>query len=444
MALHKHRINTHNIIGRNDIMCISIKKLTASFMALAMMTSALAGCSRGQNSSSDNSGAASGSSETVKLTVWGAQEDQDVLKQMCEDFAKAHSDKHYAFTLGVVSEADAANEVLKDVSAAADVFSFASDQIGSLVSAGALYRITKNREEIENACTETAVRAATVDGELYGYPAVSDTYFLYYDKSKLSDEDVKSLDTIMAKDIPDTKINLAMNLDDGWYQAGFFLGAGCTLFGEDGTDPTQCDFNNERGLLAGEYILSLAKSAKFGADYDDSMVRSGFANGTIAAAISGTWNSKEIESSLRENYGTAKLPEFTLSNGESVQMGSLANYKLIGVSSETDAPLDAMLLAEWLTNYDNQKLRLEKRSFAPVNKTLAEDSGTLSEIPAVSALTEQLSYATLQPSIPQMGSFWKPSEAFGQDVISGAVTTDNLQEKLDRLVQSTLSNITEE
>lgn len=425
-------------------MCISIKKLTASVLALAMMTTALAGCRRGNDgNNSDNSGAAGGG-ETVKLTVWGAQEDQDILMEMCEDFADAHPEKHYAFTLGVVSEADAANEILKDVSAAADVFSFASDQIGSLVSAGALYRITKNREEIENACTETAVRAATVNGELYGYPAVSDTYFLYYDKSKLSEEDVKSLDAIMAKDIAGTKTNLAMNLDDGWYQAGFFLGAGCTLFGENGTDPTQCDFNNDRGLLAGEYILNLAKNVKFGADYDDSMVKSGFANGTLAAAISGTWNSKEIESSLKENYGTAKLPEFTLSNGESVQMGSLANFKLIGVSSETDAPLDAMLLAEWLTNYENQKLRLEKRSFAPTNHILAEENDALNEIPAVAALTEQLQHATLQPSIPQMGSYWKPAEAFGQDVMSGAVTTDNLQEKLDRLVQSALSNITEE
>lgn len=412
-------------------------------MALAMMTSMLSGCNRGSNnSSSDNSGSASGG--TVKLTVWGSQEDQDILKDMCESFAKAHPDKHYAFTMGVVSEADAASEVLKDVSASADVFAFASDQIGSLVSAGALYRITRNREEIENSCTETAIRAATVNGELYGYPAVSDTYFLYYDKSKLSEEDVKSLDTIMAKDIPDTKTNFAMNLDDGWYQAGFFLGAGCTLFGEDGTDPTKCDFNNDRGVLVGEYILNLAKSPKFGADFDDSMVKSGFANGTLAAAVSGTWNSKEIESSLKENYGAAKLPEFMLSNGDAVQMGSFANYKLIGVSSETDAPLDAMLLAEWLTNSDNQKLRLEKRSFAPTNKELATDSDTLSALPAVMALTEQLRHATLQPSIPQMGSFWKPAEAFGQDVISGAVTTDNLQEKLDRLVQSALSNITEE
>lgn len=422
-------------------MCISVKKLTASFLTLAIMATALVGCSRNSDSSSGGS-TANGNNETIKLTVWGAQEDQAMIQQMCEEFAREHTDKRYAFTLGVVSEADAGKEVLKDISEAADVYAFASDQIGSLVSAGALYRITKNRETIENSSTTDAVRAATVNGELYGYPCVSDTCFLYYDKSKLSEEDVRSLDTILAKDTGGTKINLAMNLDDGWYQSAFFFGAGCTLFGEDGTDPSQCDFNSERGVLAGEYILSLVSNPKFGANYDDSMIKAGFADGSIAAAISGTWNSKEIQSSLEENFGTAKLPEFTLSNGETAQMSSMANFKLIGVNAETDQPLEAMALAEWLSNYDNQKLRLETRSFAPANKALAEDSEKLSEYPAVAALTEQMKYATLQSSITQMSNFWTPAEAFGQDVISGAVTKDNLKEKLDRFVSSVLSEIT--
>ena len=66
---------------------------------------------------------------------------------MCEDFAAANTGKTYKFTYGVVSEADAKNEVLKDASAAADVFGFVSDQTAELVEADALYRDTKNRED---------------------------------------------------------------------------------------------------------------------------------------------------------------------------------------------------------------------------------------------------------------------------------------------------------
>ena len=83
---------------------------------------------------------------------------------------------------------------------------------------------------------------------------------MYYDKSKLSEDDVKSIEGIMSKDIEGVSTNFAFNTDVGWYQSGFFFGAGCKLFGEDGTDPTQCDFNNERGYMVGEYLIDLVNN----------------------------------------------------------------------------------------------------------------------------------------------------------------------------------------
>ena len=44
-----------------------------------------------------------------------------------------------------------------------------------------------------------AINAATYDGVLYGYPMTADNgYFLYYDKSVLTEEDVQTLDGILA------------------------------------------------------------------------------------------------------------------------------------------------------------------------------------------------------------------------------------------------------
>ena len=377
----------------------------------------------------------------MSLTVWGSQEDQEMLKQMCDAFAAANPDKKYTFTYGVVSEADAQKEVLKDISAAADVFAFASDQTAILVDAGALYRVTKNKDQIIAENTEASISAASNNDELYGYPYVSDTYFMYYDKSKLSEDDVKSIEGIMSKDIEGVSTNFAFNTDDGWYQSGFFFGAGCKLFGEDGTDPTQCDFNNERGYMVGEYLIDLVNNPKYGSNFDDSLVKAGFADGTLAAAVSGTWNAAEIQASLGDNYAATKLPEFTLSNGETVQMGSMANFKIMGVNSETKNPLDAMALAEWLTNKDNQKLRFEKRSFAPTNVELANDTETMNSNIAIGALALQAQYATVQTSISQCQNYWTPAEAFGQEIIAGTCTKDNLQEKLDAYVNSVLATL---
>ena len=434
---------------------MKIRKIMTAIASMAMAGVMMVGCSSnggstaesGSSSAADGSSAASnggdstGSGEAVNLTVWGPQEDQELLKQMCDAFAAANPDKTYTFTYGVVSEADAQKEVIKDISAAADVFAFASDQTAILVDSGALYRVTKNKDQIVADNSEASISAASVDGELYGYPYVSDTYFMYYDKSKLSEDDVKSIEGIMNKDIEGVTTNFAFNTDDGWYQSGFFFGAGCKLFGEDGTDPTQCDFNNERGYMVGEYLIDLVANPKYGANFDDSLVKSGFADGTLAAAVSGTWNAGEIQASLGDNYAATKLPEFTLSNGETVQMGSMANFKIMGVNSETKNPLDAMALAEWLTNKDNQKTRFEVRSYAPTNVELANDTDTMNSNIAVGALAQQAQYATVQTSISQCQNFWTPAEAFGQEIIAGTCTKDNLQEKLDAFVESVLATL---
>lgn len=439
---------------------MKIRKLMTAIASMAMAGVMMVGCSSNNGGStaesgssnsaadssvasgSDNTGSDNtGSGETVNLTVWGPQEDQELIKQMCDAFAAANTDKTYTFTYGVVSEADAQKEVIKDISAAADVFAFASDQTAILVDSGALYRVTKNKDQIVADNSEASISAASVDGELYGYPYVSDTYFMYYDKSKLSEDDVKSIEGIMSKDIEGVTTNFAFNTDDGWYQSGFFFGAGCKLFGDDGTDPTQCDFNNDRGYMVGEYLIDLVANPKYGANFDDSLVKAGFADGTLAAAVSGTWNAGEIQASLGDNYAATKLPEFTLSNGETVQMGSMANFKIMGVNSETKNPLDAMALAEWLTNKDNQKTRFEVRSYAPTNKELANDTETMNSNIAVGALAMQAQYATVQTSISQCQNFWTPAEAFGQEIIAGTCTKDNLQEKLDAFVESVLATL---
>lgn len=433
---------------------MKIRKLMTAIASMAMAGVMMVGCSSGNSSTADsgssssasenadNGGASStGNGEAVNLTVWGSQEDQEMLKKMCDEFAAANPDKQYTFTFGVVSEADAQKEVLKDISAAADVFGFASDQTATLVDAGALYRVTKNKDQIVANNSEASISAASIDGELYGYPCVSDTYFMYYDKSKLTEDDVKSFESILAKDIEGVTTNLAFDTDNGWYQAGFFFGAGCKLFGDDGKDPTMCDFNNERGYMVGEYLIDLVANPKYGANFDDSLVKAGFADGTLAAAVSGAWNASEIQASLGENYAATKLPTFTLSNGETVQMGGMANFKIVGVNSETKNPLDAMALAEWLTNYDNQKTRFELRSFAPTNVELANDKDALNSNIAVSALAQQAQYATVQTSIPQCQNFWTPAEAFGQEIIAGTCTKDNLQQKLDAFVESVLATL---
>ncbi len=367
-----------------------------------------------------------GAKATVDLKVWGSQEDQAMLQGMIDSFKKANTDVNYNITLGVVGEDQAKTRFLEDPAAAADVFQFANDQILDMVKAGALYEVTRNKAAIVAANMDSAIEAATVNGKLYAYPSTADNgYFLYYDKSVFTEEDVKSLDKMLeVAQAKDKKV--FMDVSNGWYIASFFLGAGGKLtIGSDGKQV--CDFNNEKGVLAGEAIKALTAHPAFMTG-DDAVLTGGMGT-TLAAGVSGTWNAKAISDKLGANYAATKLPEFNL-GGTPTQMSSFAGFKLVGVNSQTKAPVEAMKLAEWLTNEQNQIIRFETRAMGPSNKKAAESSAVKQNI-ALAALAMQNQYAVSQKEV--LGSYWGPAEAFGTE-LEAKNYAKSIKEMLDAMV----------
>lgn len=438
------------------------KKLLSSLLCFSMVM-ALAGCggdAKESETSTTGDATAAGTNVTeqaattsggaeyaadAKLKLWGSQEDQEYLGKIIEMFKEDYPEaKDWTIELAVVGSADAKTEVLKDPSTAADVFEFASDQLSSLVDAGVLYKITKDKDTVEAEMIDTAYQASCIDGVLYGYPSTSNSYFMYYDKSLYpNEEDVKSLESMLAADLGDGKKNFAMDLDNGWYSASIFFGAGCTLFGEDGQDPTECSFNNEQGVLAGKYLLGMCQNPKIG-NYDDALLLAGFEGRNLGAAITGTWNADAIRESLGDDFGVATFPTITLEDGTTVQPSTIVNFNIYGVNAQTQYPLEAMLLANYITSEKVQNLRFAERNATPVNKALVENTELLEDSPAVATLAEQTTLAsTVQPSISQIANFWSPMEAFGQDCIAGEVSDENMQEKLDTLVESILAVLAE-
>ncbi len=429
------------------------RKILTLLMVMVLVIGSLAGCkskneSTGNNTKTNNAQATEAATDTpeatqaaptdVTLKVWAPQEEQEILKQMCDNFKTAHPEYNLTFDFGVVSEADASTELQKDPTAGADVFAFASDQTSVLSNAGILYPITLDVDKITADNAPASIKAATVNGQLYAYPFTPNSWFMYYDKSKYTEDEVASLDTMMAKDLGDKVKNFSVDLDNGWYISAFFFANGCTLFGPDGTDPTSCTFNDDNGVAVADYLINLAKSPKF-MDEADNNTLAAFKDGTLAAACSGTWNADAIKEALGDNYAATALPKITI-NGQDKQLSNFADFKLIGVNSQTKFAVPAMQLAEYLGGEECQKLRFEKRSIAPTNIKLATDPAVLAN-PAVAALSLQASYSTLQSSIPQMGNYWTPAQAFGAEILNGTVTKDNAKQKLDDMVNSILSSI---
>jgi len=364
------------------------------------------------------------------LTVWGSQDDQQMLGEMVESFKAEYPEVEWNITVRVNGEDQAKAEVLKDTEAAADVFAIAHDQLGELVESGAVYKNTKYADEITSRSVEAAVNAATYKGDLYGYPSASETYFLFYDTSIFSEEQVKSLDAMLTADVAEGVTPFALDIANAYYSGPFFLSNGCELFGADGSDAKTVTFNNEQGVEVAKLLGSL--KAQGVVAFDDTVAATQFEANTLGAYVAGPWKTETYKELLGDNFGVAELPTLNF-NGEQKHMASFAGFKVYCVKANTKYPLEAMALANWLTNEENQLKRFKDRGGVPVATALASSEEVTSD-PAVKALLAQLNYAYAMPSIPQMGKFWDATKAFVQETFDGTITEADYQSKLDTLV----------
>jgi arabinogalactan oligomer/maltooligosaccharide transport system substrate-binding protein len=398
-----------------------LKKILMIFVSLIVATSMVA-CSAQE---------ATPGVREVSLRVWGSLEDQQMLGEMIEEFKASRPDVSWNIELGVVSEPDLRSRYFEDPEAAADVFAFPNDQVMDLVNGGALYEVTINKAAIVAANIQSSIDAATVDGRLYGYPMTADNgYFMYYDKSVLTEEDVLSLDR-MLQVAQAAGRKIFMDVSNGWYIASFFIGAGNRFEMVDGRQVL--DFNNARGVQVGEAIKAFTAHPAFQTG-DDNILKSGIGT-TIAAGVSGTWNASDIAGILGDNYAATKLPQYTL-NGTLTQMGSFGGFKLLGVNSLTQFPEEAMALAEFLTNEANQIKRFEVRRLGPSNINAAQAPSVLADV-ALSALAKQAPFAISQNSVA--GTYWGPAEAFGL-ALENKDYSLSIQQMLDALVAQAAGN----
>ncbi len=390
--------------------------------------------------------------ETITLTLWGAEEDQTLLGELVEEFKAAYPDFTFDIQIGVESESTAKDTILTDVEAAADVYSFASDQIYDLVNAGALIDLDeyaealtmagKTLDDVKAANVAGSIEAATVDGKLYAFPRAADNgYFLYYDSTVLSEEDVASWDSLLAAAEAAGK-KVGMTLASGWYNASFFYGAGFTTdLNEDGT--TAIDWNGTSadgytGVDVVKGMLSIASSPAFMAIADGD-ISNQIAAGGLCAAVSGTWDSITAQEAFGDGYAATKLPTFTVGDAQ-VQQGSVAGYKFVGVNGYAENAGWAVLLADFITNETSQQKFFDQRESGPSNNNII-DSDAVKENVAIAALAEQAEFGKTQKV---GGKYWDPAQTFGELIAQGTLKADDdagIQTALDTLVEGVTAPI---
>ena len=364
----------------------------------------------------------------TKITVWVSEADRAFATQVANEFKAANPDKQYNIVIDIQGENDVATRVLNDVENAADVFSCLNDQLSKLINGDALARIAGDRlERVKSVNSADAIDSVTLTvrgtESVFGMPYTDNTFFLYYDKSVFSETDVQSIDGILSKCSATKKF--AYPMTDGWYSTAFYFGKnlGYEVTYNDNLAETSitCDFDNETGVAVTKAMWALARDNRVKADANDSKITAGFNDGSIVAAVSGIWNKTAIQSYLGENFAAAKLPTYTLNDGEAteeqVQLVSFAGYKLMGVNNYSKNKTAAMDFAEFYTNRENQMKHFEQRGFVPTDETARQDERVQADICA-KAITAQLNYTNTQKGVPS--TLWIPMEGLGSAMVSGA------------------------
>ena len=325
-----------------------MKKIVALILAMALCLSLLAAC--GGGNTDETTAPKLDLSGTYDVTLWVSELPgvAELTQDQIDAFEAANPGVVINASIEGVTEADAGSKVIADVASAPDIFCFAQDQLARLVQAAALAPLGKGAAETVKANNDAgSVAAGTVAGTMYAYPMTSDNgYYMYYDKSIISEEDAESLEKIIAA-CEANNVKFRYALENAWYTASFFFATGChtNWTTNDNGEFVSVDdtFNSPEGMIAMKGMQKLAQSPCYDSNADI------FTDAGVV--ITGIWNANAAGEHFGENLGATDLPSFEV-DGQTYHLGSYTGNKLMGVKPQSDAKKAAVLslLAQYLTN----------------------------------------------------------------------------------------------
>ena len=347
------------------------------------------------------------------------------------------------FEVRSISEGNVDSEVA-DWSVGPDVYAYASDKVANLYQKGALAEVRgEYKDFIKTTMNASALEAATFAGKTLAYPYAGDNgYFLMYDSSRLSANDVKSFDSLFAK-AASLGEKVAYPLETSFFSAGALFTYGArfnAIYSETGTlEEVTADFNTDKGLKAGKAIYSIVTNAS----WQNAEEIPTSANG-VCAVVTGSWNVAAYQAGIEAAGGTfacAPIPTVTV-DGVTKNVGSFLGYKLYGVNPQAsggnaDRLAAAHEVAMYLAGEQVQKQRFQDFKVAPTNKVVAATS-EVQNTPHIKAIAAQAEFSVAQLAVP--ANVWSAPEIFVKAIESGACTLDNMESYLTTLNNSIISS----
>lgn len=406
------------------------KKTLFTTAALGTAALALTACGKSDNKAKDTK------SDGVTVKLWVDTDAKKSYTQTIKDFEKANSG--IKVEVKELEAAKAQENVKKDPSKAADVFALPHDQLGQLVDSGVIQEIpAQYADEIKANDAENAVSGAQYKDKMYAFPYGIESQVLFYDKTKLSEDDVKTYEKITEKG----KFGANLKDVDSYKFGSLFMSVGDKLYGENGEDVNGTDWNNAAGVNVLKWVAAQKTNPGFVQAGDDLISK--FGEGKVTAFESGPWDkAKAAEAIGKDKLGIAVYPKMTIGGAE-VQQKAFLGVRLYAVNQgaangNTEQIAAAYKLAAAISNADAQAIQFKDttRNIIPVDKKIQAEDYVKNDALANAVVTMSgAEYSVIMPKIPEMVSFWPAVKAVLSDTYSGKITPDQYQAKLDQLVK---------
>ncbi len=284
------------------------KKILMGSTSLVAIT-LLAAC--GSNSSDSSSSTSSSKGVSGDVTLWVDTQQVPYYKTIAKNFNKKYPDVKVKVQQSPNGSANAKTDVAKDPSKAADVFEVPNDQLGQMADAGYINPLSPDATKtVKNESVAAAVKGVQWKKQLYAFPFAQQAQTLYYNKSKLSAEDVKSWDTLTSKGV------VATDFTNAYVAYPVFFSAGTQLYGSTGEDLKGTNINSTKGVDAMKWFAA-QKSNKGVMQTTNALNQ--LKSGKASAILDGPWNASNLKKVLGDNFAVAPYPTITI-NGKQVQM----------------------------------------------------------------------------------------------------------------------------
>ena len=309
------------------------------------------------------------------------------------------------------------------------------DRIGDLVTRGLVDPV--NLSELKGDYTETALEAVQYDGESWGYPAVIETYGMYYNKA-LVNEAPQTMADIMTIAESDTDANkdeygFLMEAANFYFVYPFFSGNGAYVFENDNGnyDISDIGLANEGAVEGGKLVQSWFDKGYIPQDLTPDIMNGLFTEGKVSTVLNGPWMVREYADALGDDLGVVPLP--LLDNGEHPK--SFVGVKSYMLSYYSDNKEWAEDLMAYITNGENSLIYYDIAGEIPPRDDAMADP-IIADDPIYSAFAEQTTYGEPMPSVPAMQQVWDPINDALNFMAKGEPVDEVLQEAVDMILEN--------